>query len=1052
MSGADHQQLLSALQNTLSPDKATRQQAESYLSNREKQPGYASLLLSILSSKSGNPLILQSCALVFKNYIKRIYSVAEEYENYKWSSPQEAAGCKGALVTFQCNVPVLKQTPPNVRKQISEAIRIIAEVDFPKKWDDLLPRLTQLLSESCSSNDFEIIQEGLSTINEVFKKFRKGFRSDALYAILKYCLDNFCEPLSAIFQHLLQQLQVTGSANNLKAKDVILRCLRLVSRIFYSLNWQDIPEYFEDHIDQYFTQGFLPLLKMPIAPVDPTMENESTPSGPTELCIAAALFNADLYANKYDEEFAKLLPTFVEAAWERLVGLSSGQKDSESGRVNIVATACMKFLTSVVSKPGNKSLFNPTMLSQMCEKVVVPNALLKESDEERFEDDPEEYMKRDGGATEMTICGLSSAESVETSRRSAACALLRGMVKVFPQQVSALTVQYIQNMLQSPDWKVRETAYVLAASVACTATIRGQGASRLSEHFDMGAFYENLVHKNLVALANLDWRKANQLDSLGSHELLLATTVKFAVTFRSFLTPNHLSTLFSACHCLLYQAKQHVLLTYAAGAIERILAMKPIKGANGQLMGSTFGKAEIAQSGKLNSLLEKLFKLVMDDAMSASALESLMRCAMRVIARADNLIDDKVAIVIFDILCAETGVLMKACKNPANPRLNHYLFETAAAVLKNQSRMKGTLSNMVGYFESKLFPPLQLLLQHNIGELMPYAFQLLAMLLEMRRMVMTELGPAYTALFAPLLTAELWTDRANVPGLKRLLGAYLRPPVGYNLDGTSALAQAASSCSINVVKQPHDGAVLVMPHLTACLGVFQNLLSSKLTDEPAISLLAGMIQGLPAHPSYGVNVVVQALNGLQPHLFFTLITQVIIPTLPLVSDKNFYVRSIGVSLEARSAPVKAVVMAGVAMLSNGAVLQNMLNTQQILPYLISLAQLIIQASPNGPGGQLKVGSKASGDEMKGSGQEDIVRDSGYTAGYTALSFARDIGTPLDIFGTCLPNATSPLAKICFNCDARIIGAALQKGAGGNAQVLQQIRQATMNTEASIFLA
>jgi exportin-2 (importin alpha re-exporter) len=54
------------------------------------------------------------------------------------------------------------------------------------------------------------------------------------------------------------------------------------------------------------------------------------------------------------------------------------------------------FLSTVVKQPRHKDLFSsPDTLSQICEKVVLPNMGLRESDEEAFEDDPIEYIRRD---------------------------------------------------------------------------------------------------------------------------------------------------------------------------------------------------------------------------------------------------------------------------------------------------------------------------------------------------------------------------------------------------------------------------------------------------------------------------------------------------------------------------------------------------------------------------------------------------------------------------------------------------------------------------------
>jgi exportin-2 (importin alpha re-exporter) len=55
-----------------------------------------------------------------------------------------------------------------------------------------------------------------------------------------------------------------------------------------------------------------------------------------------------------------------------------------------------KFLSVVVKMPHKAELFsNPAILEQFCEKIVLPNMALRPFEEELFEDDPLEYLRRD---------------------------------------------------------------------------------------------------------------------------------------------------------------------------------------------------------------------------------------------------------------------------------------------------------------------------------------------------------------------------------------------------------------------------------------------------------------------------------------------------------------------------------------------------------------------------------------------------------------------------------------------------------------------------------
>ena len=59
------------LGQTLSPDAAVRKPAETQLQALEGQPGFALLLLNLLSSDGVDPTVKVASAIQFKNFVKR---------------------------------------------------------------------------------------------------------------------------------------------------------------------------------------------------------------------------------------------------------------------------------------------------------------------------------------------------------------------------------------------------------------------------------------------------------------------------------------------------------------------------------------------------------------------------------------------------------------------------------------------------------------------------------------------------------------------------------------------------------------------------------------------------------------------------------------------------------------------------------------------------------------------------------------------------------------------------------------------------------------------
>jgi exportin-2 (importin alpha re-exporter) len=275
-------------------------------------------------------------------------------------------------------------------------------------------------------------------------------------------------------------------------------------------------------------------------------------------------------------------------------------------------------------------------------------------------------------------------------------------------------------------------------------------------------------------------------------QIMLADCLKFASTFRQSLPAAALLPLF-AQH--LASASSHVVQVYAANAIEKYL-----------LLGGSATAALDAQlyqtvlAGCLRVLLQGETREQQEDLYA-------MRCLLRlVLATPDR------SIVTANAEQLVSGLLTKlsaVAANPSNPGFTHYLFECLAATV---SALTTANKESAGVLEAGLFPHFQSILSNDVVELVPYSFQVLAMLLECNESV----SPAYASLLAPLLTPDLWSRDYNVPALVRLVGAYCRTDPS-----------------------------LMTPHVESLLGIFAQLIKSKKTDHEGFLLLESMVSQLP---------------------------------------------------------------------------------------------------------------------------------------------------------------------------------------------------------------
>ena len=231
-------------------------------------------------------------------------------------------------------------TPQDVQRQLSEAVSIISTHDFPQKWVNLIPQLCNKLA----TQDFLVIKGVMLTGNSIFKRFRFTNKSDALYADLILCLKEFNSPL--IEMYCAMGMAVENYNTDKEKLAILFETLRLMTRIFYSLNWQDLPEFYEDNMSIWMRE-----FSKYLAYKNPLLVDDREEPGPVEKLQAAIIENLNLYASKYEEEFSPHLSNFTQAVWQLLINVGPEPK------LDILATNGIKFITAVSSKECNKNLF-----------------------------------------------------------------------------------------------------------------------------------------------------------------------------------------------------------------------------------------------------------------------------------------------------------------------------------------------------------------------------------------------------------------------------------------------------------------------------------------------------------------------------------------------------------------------------------------------------------------------------------------------------------------------------------------------------------------------
>ena len=542
-------QLSSCLQQSLSPDPAVRTQAEQFLKDGSVQPGFSMLLMRLLASEGSDATVRQGAAVTFKNLVKNNW-VEKEADVVGAPAPYSVAAGEKDQVRAML-VGLMLGAPRLVQAQLSEALSIISAADFPERWPGLLPELIQRMGTP-GARDFNAVVGVLTTANTIFKRYRQAYKSDELYKELKYVLDTFAGPLLVLLKEV--SAAIDSNAGNLELLVNLFKCLRLICRVFYSLNSQELPEVFEDNMDAWMGEfhKFLCYDNPQLAAVD---NKDREKAGAVDQVKAAICDNVNLYIEKNEEEFQRFLQTFVQDVWTLLT-----KTGLEPNKDHLV-TSGVRFLTTVANSVHHQLFAGGDTLRQVCESIVIPNLQFREDDEELFESNHVEYIRRD----------IEGSDS--DTRRRGACELVKGLTAKFPEvmtqsvsgYVTALLGQYAADPHNA--WKAKDAAVYLVISLVVKSKSVVKGATETNDLVSITDFFTQQIAPELARAASGD-----AAGGTGRH-VLYADALKFLTIFRSQI-PKQMAVQALPAVVTLLASRENVVHTYAANALERTLTVR----------------------------------------------------------------------------------------------------------------------------------------------------------------------------------------------------------------------------------------------------------------------------------------------------------------------------------------------------------------------------------------------------------------------------------------------------------------------------------------------
>lgn len=420
--------------------------------------------------------------------------------------------------------------------------------------------------------------------------------------------------------------------------------LNLMVKLLYDLSCHDLPPMFEDNL-----AGVSSLLLKYLTYDNQLLHtDDESDAGQLEF-VRAGIFEAlTLYVQKYMDAFQPHVGQFVESSWTLLTTIGPETK------YDILVSRALQFLTSIASMPEHASAFQAeATLSQVIEKVILPNVSLRESDEEMFEDEPIEFIRRD----------LEGSDS--DTRRRAATDFLRRLAEKFEESVTKVVLQYTEHYLAqyakdpASNWKSKDTAtYLFSAIAAKGVATATHGVTTVNPLVSIADFFQKHLAADLVA-------------EDGVHPILKVDAIKYLYTFRSLITKEQWQEVLPLLVKHLASAN-YVVYTYAAIAVERVLYITDVQGQ------PIIPPTTITPLAK--DLLEHIFQLIQKDpaAQKVQENEFLMRCVMRVLI----VIKEGVVPYTDNVLQHLINITHIISGNPSNPRFYYFHFEAVGAFIR----------------------------------------------------------------------------------------------------------------------------------------------------------------------------------------------------------------------------------------------------------------------------------------------------------------------------------------------------------------------------------
>ena len=682
-------EISAVFQKTLSQNKSDREQAEQFLSQIIMDSNTLQTFFSYILNKSESiPLRVSACTFL-KNYIS----------DYFYDSSYNAILNKNKIMNensktyFKENILELMLNADNdILPSIIEMVKIV--VQGANGYLIIWPKLMDFIGDILNKHDFSKSGHMYNLITKIIKRYHIESKSDSLFREIIYTMSKICKPMTEDALNIINFFNTYNNNNN--NNDVITKqCLQMMIKImsiFYSLNYQDFPEFFEDHLNEWIN-----ILNDTLLFPNKTGEiNNKIDPSLYQLILkmkSKTLKNINLYYSNYYEDIEKYAQNLCSSVWT-LMCKTKVIKDNYSKLMKEL----LDFFKSgfQMSKMNNLKI---EQINEIFEHIILPNLSMSDQEKQDFLDNAIEFLK------------IEFEEYDMSSNKYYSINLLQIIINIFPDVNKVIIAPKIVQLLndynsdKTKNWNKK----LLAINLLFASCIK-----TFAQRFGVTELNPQSIYNDIDGLINEIFIK--EFQQYNSTIIIQIYSLKFLSTFRLQISDkNKLGQIILLLIDILNKcstATQNACLL----CLDLIINMKDLQTRKSRTI-------EIINNENIfNNLISSLLNFI-----SKNTNIFAMRCFFQTLKLTQ---DQKLQSLAESINTSMDAILKLIIQNSQSDEFNFYFFETCALIMK-KFLIKNNTNNttdltLVKNFQNALQNDLNLVLQNNVTDVLGYSFQLFA--------------------------------------------------------------------------------------------------------------------------------------------------------------------------------------------------------------------------------------------------------------------------------------------------------------------------------------